>query len=562
MRRYGTLAGVPLKLDDTKTRIYNEHLYGMLEEGRTMITEDELFRLGNKEKAWNKYCGFLDLSLSDFMEIQEQLLMKQIDTVYNSPLARKFMPQKPTNVSEFRQMVSLTTYDDYAGPLGEKKEDVLAVKPYCWACTSGRGGDSKWVPYTHRAIEMFAMCNVAIVILACTANKGEVNISNGLRVLYSLPAPPYMSGIINELLAPQLGARLIPPSGNYGDTDFEEKIRDGFQMALRTGVDMLSSTAGVLVKMGERFTESLGQLKLSRQVLQPAILWRLIIAWLRCKKEGRPMLPKDLWSLKGLACYGMDTSIYREKVKYYWGKEPLEMYGATEAGTIATQAWNKKGMTFFPATGFWEFVPEEEWLKSRENKDYQPRTVLLNGVKPGRRYEIVITSFHGMPFLRYRLGDLIQIVALEDKEAGIRLPQMIFESRADDLIDIAGFTRLDEKTIWQAIANTGIKFEDWSARKEYEDNKPTVRLYIELKEEFSGEKLEELIHQQLKNLSQDYYNLETMLDVRPVRITIIPSGSFQRYYQEMKEKGADLAQLKPPHMNAADDIIESLLRIS
>ncbi|MCK4274472.1 MAG: hypothetical protein KAW90_06220, partial [Dehalococcoidales bacterium] len=107
-----------MKLDDTKTRIYNEHLYGMLEEGRTMITEDELFRLGNKEKAWNKYCGFLDLSLSDFMEIQEQLLMKQIDTVYNSPLARKFMPQKPTNVSEFRQMVSLTTYDDYAGPLG------------------------------------------------------------------------------------------------------------------------------------------------------------------------------------------------------------------------------------------------------------------------------------------------------------------------------------------------------------------------------------------------------------------------------------------------------------
>jgi len=527
-----------------------------------MITEDELFRLGNREKAWNKYCGFLDLSLSDFMEIQEQLLMKQIDTVYNSPLARKFMPQKPRNVSEFRQTVDLTTYDDYAGPLGRKNEDVLAVKPYCWACTSGRGGDYKWVPYTHQAIEMFAMCSVAIVILTCADNKGEVNISHGLRVLHNLPSPPYMSGIINELLAPQLGARLIPPSENYENTDFEQRIRDGFQMALRTGVDMLSSMTSVLVKMGERFTESSGQLKLSRQVLQPPILWRLVIAWLRSKKEGRPMLPKDLWSLKGLACYGMDTSIYREQVKYYWGKEPLEMYGATEAGTIATQAWNKKGMTFFPAAGFWEFVPEEEWLKSRENKDYQPRTVLMNGVKPGRRYEVVVTSFYGMPFLRYRLGDLIQIVALEDKEAGIRLPQIIFESRADDLIDIAGFTRLDEKTIWQAIANTGIKFEDWSARKEYEDNKPTVRLYIELKEEFSGEKLEELIHQQLKNLNQDYNNLETMIELRPVRITVIPSGSFQRYYQEMKENGADLAHLKPPHMNAADDIIKSLLKIA
>jgi len=525
-----------------------------------MITEDELFRLGNQEKAWNKYCGFLDLSISEFMEIQEQLLMKQIDTVHNSPLAKKFMPQKPKDVSEFRKMVKLTKYDDYAEFLREKNEDVLAEKPYCWACTSGRGGDSKWVPYTHRAVEMFAMGSVAIVILTCTDNKGEVNIGHGLRVLHNLPSPPYMSGIINELLAPQLGARLIPPSENYGDTDFEERIRDGFQMALRTGVDMLSSMTSVMVKMGERFTESSGQIKLSRQMLQPQILWRLIIAWLRCKREGRPMLPKDLWSFKGIAAYGMDTSIYREQVKYYWGKEPLEMYGATESGTIATQAWNKKGMTFFPAAGFWEFVPEEEWLKSRENESYQPSTVLLNEVKPGRRYELIITNFHGMPFLRYRQGDLIKIVALEDKEAGIRLPQMTFESRADDLIDIAGFARLDEKTVWQAIANTGIKFEDWSARKEYENKEPVLRIYMELKEEIGGKELEELIHRQLKSLNSDYRDLENMLGRRPVRITIIPSGSFQRYYQEMKEKGADLARLKPAHMNASDSVIKSLLK--
>lgn len=70
-----------------------------------------------------------------------------------------------------------------------------------------------------------------------------------------------------------------------------------------------------------------------------------------------------------------------------------------------------------------------------------------------------------MPFLRYRIGDLIRVVSLEDEEAGIKLPQIIFESRADDLIDIAGFTRIDEKTMIQAVINTGIKFEDWSARK-------------------------------------------------------------------------------------------------
>jgi hypothetical protein len=524
-----------------------------------MITKDELFKTGNPERIWQKYCGFLDLSLDEFMEIQEELLMDQIDLVHDSPLAKKFMPKKPKDVSEFRQLVPLTTYEDYAAYLNAKNEDFLAVKPYRWACTSGRGGTSKWVPYTQRAIERFAMFCVAIVILACATRKSEVNISDGLRVLHNLPSPPYMSGIMNELLAPQLGARLIPPSEKYGNADFEKKIQDGFQIALRTGVDMLSSMTSVLVKMGERFTESSGQLKFSRHMLHPQIIWRLIRAWWSCKREGRTLLPKDLWPLKGLACYGMDTSIYKEQIRHYWGKEPLEGYAATEAGMIATQAWNKKNMTFFPSSCFFEFVPEAEWLKSRENKDYQPATVLLNEVEPGKRYEIIITSFYGMPFLRYRLGDLIKIVALEDEEAGIKLPQMVFGSRADDLIDIAGFPRLDEKTIWQAIANTGIKYEDWSVRKEYEQNEPVLHLYIELKEEIEVTELEKLIHEQLANLNRDYRDLESMLGIRPLRVTLLPAGSFQRYYEERKKGGADLARLKPPHMNASDAVIQDLL---
>ena len=76
-------------------------------------------------------------------------------------------------------------------------------------------------------------------------------------------------------------------------------------------------------------------------------------------------------------------------------------------------------------------------------------------LEPGERYELVITSFYGMPFVRYRLGHLIRITALADDEAEIHLPQMVFETRADDLIDIAGFTRISEKTVTQAIANAG-----------------------------------------------------------------------------------------------------------
>ena len=105
---------------------------------------------------------------------------------------------------------------------------------------------------------------------------------------------------------------------------------------------------------------------------------------------------------------------------------------------IAMQGWNKKGMTFVPYSNFYEFIPEEEWLKSKDDKGYQPSTVLLDAVEEGKTYEIVITNFHGGPFFRYRLGDLIKICSLKDEETGVNLPQMIFQSRTDDIINIAG----------------------------------------------------------------------------------------------------------------------------
>jgi hypothetical protein len=525
-----------------------------------MIEKDELFKTGDQERIWQKYCGFFDLSLQSFMEIQEQLLMEQIELVCDSPLGKKFMPKKPKDVSEFRKLVPLTTYDDYAPYLNDKNEDSLATKPYLWSHTSGRGGMFKWVPFTERGTENFIKLCATTTILACTTRKGEVNFGRGLRVLQNMPPSPYISGITSQLMEEYLDCKTMPHSKKYEDATFEERMQIGFQMAFRNGVDMLVSLTSVLVKMGERFTDSSGKMKFSRRMLHPRILWTMIRALIRSKRAGRPILPKDLWPIKGLICYGTDTAIYREQLRYYWGKEPFETYASTETGVLAVQAWNKKSMTFVPSSCFLEFVPEDEWRKSQEDKDYQPSTVLLNEVQPGERYEMIVTSFYGMPFLRYRIGDLIKIVALKDEEAGINLPQMVFASRADGLIDIAGFTRLDEKTMWQAIYNTGIKIEDWSTRKEYDEDKPIIRLYIELKEEKDVKELERLIHQELLSLNRNYGDLESMLEIQPLRVTVLPKGSFQRYYNEKQKAGLDLAHLKPPHTNASDAVIQDLVK--
>ncbi len=82
-----------------------------------------------------------------------------------------------------------------------------------------------------------------------------------------------------------------------------------------------------------------------------------------------------------------------------WGREPLEFHGSTETVFIATQTWDHQDMTFIPHLNFFEFIPEEESIKSREDPTYQPLTLLLDEVKPGN-YELVITSLHCGPFVR------------------------------------------------------------------------------------------------------------------------------------------------------------------
>jgi len=187
---------------------------------------------------------------------------------------------------------------------------------------------------------------------------------------------------------------------------------------------------------------------------------------------------------------------------------------------------------------------------------------LIDEVEVGKCYELIITSFYGMPFLRYRIGDLIQVECLHDDETGIQLPQITFVSRADDIIDIAGFTRLDEKTIWQAIVNTGIKYGDWTARKENDRDEPVLHIYIEPREDISRDEVARLIHQQLRTTDANYMNLEDMLGIRPLRVTLVPVGSFRNFYEAKQRAGADLTGLKFPHMGASDSEMEELIRLS
>ena len=102
----------------------------------------DLVKQKRSEELWQLCCGFLDLSLEQFMAIQKQLLLEQIQLLKRSALGRKVMRgAMPDTIEEFRAQVPLTKYVDYCPELLEKREDVLTEKPVAWAHTSGKSGE-------------------------------------------------------------------------------------------------------------------------------------------------------------------------------------------------------------------------------------------------------------------------------------------------------------------------------------------------------------------------------------------------------------------------------------
>ena len=515
------------------------------------------------DRSWLKYCGFLDLSVNQFMSIQESLLLQQIGKMAGCRLGQKIMGRNtPQNLSEFRRLVPLTKYEDYLPELDQKDESALAEKPAAWAHTSGGSIAFRRVPITEEAYKKQLEHLMGAFILACSKERGVSSVAENDRVLFNVAPKPYLSGILAAGACDTFKMHPIIPSNDHDNMEFREKMTRGFELSLRTGMDILVAMTSVLVKTGIEFDQRSQHSGISRHLGHPGELYRVGRAFLKSKMEKRHILPKDIWPLKALICWGIDTDAYAEQVHKYWGAYPYQFHACTEAGIMAVQSWTRKGMTFIPNSNFYEFIPEDEWARSREDMFYQPKTVLLSQVKPGERYELVITSFYGMPFIRYRLGHLIKINALEDNEAGINLPQMVFESRADDLIDVAGFTRIGEKAILKAISASGIHCEDWIARKETRDGKPTLHIYLEMGTEHSQEDLAATLHDELAKVDAGYRDLAGMMGIYPLQVTLLKRGSYSYYARLRHKAGYELAMQRPARMNALEADIQELMGLT
>jgi hypothetical protein len=530
-----------------------------------MVTANELLRQGKHQELWQMCCGFLSLSIDEFMGVQERLLMKQIELLSRSALGKKLLHgSRPESVEEFRRLVPLTTYKDYCPELLERREETLPVKPLLWAHSSGWSGDYafKWIPLTPEYSRELSVALYAVGILSCCNGWGDTSrMKTKNKILFSVAPRPYISGMFADVLRMQIPIEYLPPLEEAEALTFEERIKLGFNQAISEGFDYFFGLSLVLVNVSEKIRDSSNKTSLRPFLKSPGAMWRMGKGKLKSRLAGRPMLPRDLWKIRGIIGSGTDSFVYKNRIKEAWGRSPLDLYACTEGGVIAAQTWDYEGMTFFPNLNFLEFIPEDEQLKNQFDRSYQPKTVLLNEVKAGENYEIVITGFHGGVITRYRIGDMIRIGSLRNEKLGIDIPQMTFERRVDDFIDFY-VVILTEKKIWQAIESSGVSYQDWIAYKDAENL--SLNIGIELKEGYQCdiEKVatsiyKKLVHPDDNGSHESNDDLMDMADFG-IKIDLLPKGTFGSYIARRQAEGADLAHLKPPHVNPPKTVLSIL----
>lgn len=530
---------------------------------------EEKLKLYNSEELWQEYCGFLDLSTEEFMVIQHRLMEEQIHMWSESALGKKILKGKtPKNVNEFRTMVPLTTYEDYADILLLKEKSMLPDEPVLWIQTTWEGGNHpiKVAPYTKGMFETYKHNMVGCLMLSTSHKRGQFRVNPKDTILYGLAPLPFATGLFPVLLNEEIGIEFLPSVKEAEKMSFSERNKKGFKLGFKKGIDFFFGIGSVtyyvslsLASIGkskgskknqEQNTNDPLVSKLTVMTGSLKMLIRMIKGTIIAKRENRELQPRDLFKLKGFMCAGTDNKCYKDELEELWGIRPMEIFAGTEPTCIGTEIWSRDGLYFFPDACFYEFIPEDEMNVE------QPKTYLLDEVVEGEKYELVISVLKGGAFARYRVGDVYRCIGLENRNDNTKIPRFTYIDRVPSVIDIAGFTRITQKSIEYVIKLSGLKIEDWVAKKEFnEQNKPYLHLYVEMdanvlaSQAISKEILREHLGVYFKYVDDDYKDLKRILGMDPLVITILKCGSFARYRKNNKRV---IQKINPTQHNVRD----------
>ncbi|CAB1454091.1 unnamed protein product [Pleuronectes platessa] len=503
--------------------------------------------------------------------VQEETLLKRLRKNTDTSYGREFDFSSIKDSTSFRARHPITTYEHYRERIrriaaGEEKV-IIAEKPLILAMTSGTSGSSAMLLSTKDTNTEFFLQGVTVCLDAMrqafpatdslqrttkffytpTFRQSEAGITIGpnsstpassrhMLNLYTTPAPAFEVPSEKDTLYLHLLFALKDQSVGTLESNFASTVFYAFTA--------LQDRWHELVEDIERGTVS------SALALEPKVRTRLEAlmkpdperaAQLRVNfQDGFRGIAKRLWPHLHLvlAVDSGSNQIYGEMLResYCQGVPFYSPFYAATEGLIGVNLWPQEPNRRYllcPRSMFCEFLPESSL------EEEVPHTLLMEEVKEGQSYELVVTNASGL--FRYRMGDIVKVVGFHNQ-----CPMVEFQYRRGQMLNVRGekvsealFLNTLKKAVTQwpgsqlvdyCCAESGIMGDSIGG------SDPHYQVFVELKgvrnlTEEQRYKLDVCLQQD----SAVYRSFRIKGSIGPMRVQLVAEGAFKELRKQMMD---------------------------
>ncbi|XP_039895007.1 GH3 domain-containing protein [Simochromis diagramma] len=502
-------------------------------------------------------------------EVQQETLLKRLRKSADTYYGRQYDFSSIKDIKEFQACHPITTYTHYQDLInriaaGEEKL-IIAEKPLILAMTSGTSGSSAMLLSTKDTNTEFFLQGVTVCLDAMqqafpetkslqrttkffytpTFRQSEAGIPIGpnsstpassrhILNLYTTPAPAFKVPSEKDTLYLHLLFALKDPNVGTLESNFASTVFYAFS---------------ALQERWQELVEDIERGKISTALsLEPKVRAKLEAlmkpdpqraAQLRAHfQDGFRGIAKRLWPHLNLvlAVDSGSNQIYGEMLRESYCKGvPFysPFYAATE-GLIGVNLWpqeSERRYLLCPRSMFCEFLPESSL------DEEAPHTLLMEEVKEGENYELLVTNASGL--YRYRIGDIVKVVGFHNQ-----CPIVEFQYRRGQMLNVRG-EKVSEALFLSALKKAvaqwpGAQLVDYCCAESgilgdtIGGSDPHYQVFLELK---GVRRLtEEQRHKLDISLQQDsavYKSFRIKGSIGPMRVQLVAEGAFNKLRKQM-----------------------------
>lgn len=521
----------------------------------------------------------LEIYSKNAIKVQESLLRRLLKKNATTEYGKKYNFKDVNSIEDYQKLVPLTYYEDYDGYIQRmlKGEKGLITNSFFrrYAGSSGSTGKAKTIPLSAWS-EWVAQCFGFSAPVGCaykyfkkqgrslppqkgllTAEVSYTKLEHGktMSCLSSIPLLNIKPAVPLFATSPQILQYTSDDTqmdSHYLKLRFALPRRDVSYLGT-IFITTLESMFFYMEENWEMLCDDIEKGIINESIVCPPEMRAKLEKKLKpnpkraeeLRKEFRkgfddePIVPRIWPNISWM--YGMGTgaiAIYQKKLQRYMGENvPIHYLGyvASEAMMAVPIELDSYEYVILPQNGFYEFRPVES--------DDCDNLLTIKDLEVGKEYEIILTNTSGL--YRYRIEDVVRVTGFHNQS-----PKVTFCYRLNQIANISG-EKMTQLAFDYIVDQMSEKLDElFIGYSIYADHSTSPGHYVLLLE--TAKEADKSKEAEYAKLFEEIFSQNPSAEcvfrngsLGHCEVKFLKHGTYDDYRQMLKNRGANLNQVKP-----------------